>query len=700
MKKSLGIICLMLLLVSIPAYASEVSFTWESTTINSNQMCILQNEVICLVKGAPYRLNVEQQTLQAMAVSDHLQGASFMLTDNVSLFAFDSEGGILWFFDNEGKWELSCTLVDWKALVQDSEMQIVDGVLTEKSLLINGYSLSTRRYETWIFSRQGGQRVSNIDSPEVLALSPAKYAEGIVAVLAYQDDLLWYGYLSDQGIFIPCGKVPDSSAGGLAWVSDKKFYYMVQNQLYQADENGSVRPIELLPASVTAEQRGLLLNQQYLLPTPRALITAATEPSASSDQVDTLTIYGGITSIEHEAAMTLLPGMESHLVDEVFFTDDMMYTQLLTRDPNVDIYFTDGPFVNAGPVMEKGFTLPLTSSETLTQATQQMFPVLQKLVIKDGQVMALPIYISYPKSILSENLPVLEEAEQLGFQPPANYLDFLDGIAQWDTALEEEGIFPLMGANLDDLYKMTLYQYIAACDPLNSESLPNSDLLKDLLVKTQKAIHRLEQMQTGQNSEFARFVYVQGGPQMYTEDYSGMRYLLLPLADGMQPALEIQVSFLFINPYSRHKQQAIQYLEAYWKMLPESRKVSIIQVGGKDVENPDYAANHKSMLNLIEEAEKRYNTHMDKPEGADDKASIDAYKAQLQRLEAQRYYITQDSISAYRKFMAYACVADRRLINNSSITPVLNAFVQGQMDIDHFVNRLSKMLETIRREDR
>lgn len=349
-----------------------------------------------------------------------------------------------------------------------------------------------------------------------------------------------------------------------------------------------------------------------------------------------------------------------------------MLNRLLTHDPGVDIYGVEGVFVDPHPVFNKGFAYPIPAESSLNEIVSQMFPALQELVIRNGQLLALPVAVSTGRDSLSVNLETLGLAEAMGFTLPENYLAFLDSLAAWDDRLADEGIFPFMGG--EDLYGLSLTQYITACDPLGSGAALDDELLTVLMEKTRAAAERLETLNGFSNLGEGSALYIRQGPQIYTEAYIGIRYLPLPLAEGMPVKMAVHTTFLFINADSPHPEVAVRYLEAYWPEISEFIKQGLLSTGEAWVENNDYAM-IKDIQNLVNQEEKM-----------------------LADLEAVRYIITPESLRSYQGYTASAAAPDWRLLKDKDVKRQVNRLTAGQMNIPEFVTWLNRRLEAIRAE--
>lgn len=410
----------------------------------------------------------------------------------------------------------------------------------------------------------------------------------------------------------------------------------------------------------------------------------------------TLTALGAISPDIHDAAMAQLPGVQGRLVDEIFWTEEEMLNRLLTHDPGVDIYGVEGVFVDPHPVFNKGFAYPIPAESSLNEIVSQMFPALQELVTRDGQVLALPVAVSQSRDSLSVNLETLAAAEAMGFTLPKDYLGFLDSLAVWDDRLADEGIFPFMGR--EDLYELSLKQYITACDPLGSGASLDDALLTALLEKARAAAERLEALSLYSNQGEGAALYIRQGPQIYTEAWTGTRYLPLPLAPGMPVKMAAYVSFLFVNRDSPQAELAGRYLEAYWAALPADQKQGLLSTGEAWVENNDYAMNKESIGKVIQADRERLAAEKDPAMIKDIQNLVNQEEKMLADLEAVRYIVTPESLRSYQEYMASAAAPDWRLLKDKDVKRQVNRLTAGQMNIPEFVTWLNRRLEAIRAE--
>lgn len=134
--------------------------------------------------------------------------------------------------------------------------------------------------------------------------------------------------------------------------------------------------------------------------------------------------------------------------------------------------------------------------------------------------------------------------------------------------LADAGVL-LQGMDARYMVEQTLYQLLLQADDFAEIEL---EQLTRLLTLTRDAIQRMEACKRIAGPSPA-FVLSSQTPLYFAQSESNCQYLPLPLYHGTEGRLGIHVSFLFINPYSQHPEEALAYLEAYQANLsPESRK--------------------------------------------------------------------------------------------------------------------------------
>ena len=90
-------------------------------------------------------------------------------------------------------------------------------------------------------------------------------------------------------------------------------------------------------------------------------------------------------------------------------------------DSSVDIYFTRTNFTGYKAMLEKGYCADLSSSQVLMDFVQGLYPAVQKEIMKDGKLYAIPVSIS--SSVLCYNVDKLEEVGLTQEDVPTNLVD-------------------------------------------------------------------------------------------------------------------------------------------------------------------------------------------------------------------------------------------------------------------------------------
>ena len=150
-----------------------------------------------------------------------------------------------------------------------------------------------------------------------------------------------------------------------------------------------------------------------------------------------------------------------------------------------------------------------------------------------------------------------------------------------------------------------------------------------------------------------------------------------------------------INPASPIRDLALAYLETYAQNLPPHKRIQYIPAEASPIEQESY---HQDKAVLLEEEAsiQRALTHAGPDESLELSTRLEAVRLNLADLEAHCYATTAEMIEKYKTLTPYLRIRTRTGLNffssdSREMVGLLNQYVQGAIDLEHFIARYAAM---------
>ena len=168
----------------------------------------------------------------------------------------------------------------------------------------------------------------------------------------------------------------------------------------------------------------------------------------------------------------------------------------------------------------------------------------------------------------------------------------------------------------------------------------------------------------------------------------------LAIVEGEKPLLGQNVTFAFVNPFSEHKDEAIEYLADAWAMEAQGNRIMFSPGMNEPVLNEYYEENLKSVNSSIADLQKT----LDKTENEEARESLqndlDSMKEWRTEYEQSgKYSITPDQIENYRAFGDNMTVQQSSIWDTGDGTTQVQQYLDGAMNAQQLADALEKTLQ-------
>ncbi len=658
-----------------------------------------------------------------------------LFTQEGKLYGLDSEDGSVYLMEAaDGVVRLTKTQsLKWDAMVQNqggfsfpnmiSDIAVTDGYLY---LLKAGMDASAN--ELLRFNLSDGGFIK-YEASLVAGFAPYKDGRALVMQYASEQDAmartgkLWLNVLDLESGEVTKGlELPVPVAEGLAYdANTDNAAFFSTGEIYAVDQLASCRLTGYAPAAyqgITYSKALMLKNSLYALngeqvsvrsiakgeAIPRALrIQNASEQSYKEFAVKRPDIPVVLKSTPFDSAEMLMQDMAAGSSDLYSFKiDELDYQSLI----------------------EKGYSASLSGSGMLMGMVREMYPFLQKELVRGEDLAAFPVTLSgqtlgYSKKALSE-LNLTEE------DLPRTFPELLDFITNWDADYGAD--HPSLALFRDNLYGDSkqmfmgiLIQYYSAYYQKLGENLTfDTPLMEKLLSALEAADFNALKTKDVQQAMAGAVTYTfttagaadQPATALFTmyqeavlSEYGFMMndFVPLPLSldNGLGPVVPAALTVYAVNPYSPNQDLAIAYLEHFAAARSKVSRAAMSPDYNEPVISSVYETRKAQQEKEISDIKAQLETVPDDKK-KELEESLKAAQEQLTFLESIKWQVSQEDLDAYRERVNFLTVSNvsplTLLAKDQAMAALMGRYTAGQLDTRELLTALEQKLQMIYRE--
>ena len=553
--------------------------------------------------------------------------------------------------------------------------------------------------------------------------SIAPYTEGKLLMIVNNYDVdpitttLWIYDVENEEV-TELGALPTAdydTPNGISYDEARgKLYYVLSGSVWRMDvsEDGLGEPEEFGDMPLTyASGNGVVYGDLYVL----ASYDAVVGRDVTLDKLPAQRLRVANGSYEDAISKAYYTFTDKHPEYMVSITnsldEDNLLQSMMNRDSTVDIYTLSSTSSAFAALMNRGFMAELESNATLSDTVNAMYGYLKDYVMKDGHIYALPM--SGYVDIMNINTKLL--TEKLGYEAPTSWIGLFNILADISTnrKLEEtpEVMIVDQGYPKDEfrsqLFFAMLNDYFTWLDAGEENLTRGTQALLDLCA-AYEAIDwdnlglREEDDSEDGGSIMADYSYdnvLLEWSSLSLYNYAGSsenqaKPVALAIVEGEKPLLGQNVTFAFVNPFSEHKDEAIEYLADAWAMEAQGNRIMFSPGMNEPVLNEYYEENLKSINSSIADLQKT----LDKTENEEARESLqndlDSMKQWREDYEKSgKYEISPEQIANYRAFGENMTVQQSLIWNTNEGSTQVQQYLDGAMNAQQLAAALEKTLQ-------
>ena len=371
-------------------------------------------------------------------------------------------------------------------------------------------------------------------------------------------------------------------------------------------------------------------------------------------------------------------GDVSVVLDQEYTINPGILQAMMNRDGYTDIYSMEYQGSDCSTLRKRGYMLDLSGNEQITEYINRMYPYIQDAVKQDGKIIGVPVD-AYGTS-LGVNLDVLERLGLKEEDLPTTWEQFFDWVEAMPAVLAGQEEASLAGSWEDRLYLRAnildnlLNQYQVWMDSKGENYLFNTPLLNSLITRLNNLDYEglgAREHAEGDNDEggYDEDEYREALLELYYQSTAGgystrCKPLLLSFAEGEDPVAPVTIEIAYVNPYSEHPQEAMEFLALAMKNLNTSSRYTIFADQTEPIRYPYYEENKKVWTDMLEDYKKQLQDETD----AETRSNLEEEIANMEKLieEEEKYSwdMSPQDIERYQKNQKLYKVQDYSFIHD------------------------------------
>ena len=399
------------------------------------------------------------------------------------------------------------------------------------------------------------------------------------------------------------------------------------------------------------------------------------------------------------------------VVMDLEMTDTSVLESFMNRDDTADVYIMAIGSPAFTTLYKRGYMAAI-DSKALMSSVEDMYPVFRDLCVNNGALVCYPLEV-YSTSVIGLNT---EAFEKLGISldsVPGDWTGFLKWCGELNAQLGEDSEYQVFEPYNTQRYmrqyfiNMILQDYMLALTRSGQiERGFNSPELREALNAV--AEMDLEAMGIPEDIDWENWDYDQEEKETLVSTWG--EYLLRDLswagvwtAKGLsvgegEPNYTVNGYAAFINPYSRHKEAATEFLETIAGELEPAMRYTFSPVDNAPIRASYYESNLEYYTTTMENVQ----AQIEKAESAEQKRELEEYLADL--MEEFEYFlknawdVSEEGLNKYYKFVDRLVIRFSSLLDQESLSTMMTQAANGEIGMDAFISNLDRQLTMMLQE--
>ena len=345
--------------------------------------------------------------------------------------------------------------------------------------------------------------------------------------------------------------------------------------------------------------------------------------------------------------------------------------EMMNRDSTVDIYVLQYDQNDFSALRNRDYLPDLSGNEKIAANVERMYPYVQDALKQNGKIIAIPT--GFTGETLGINMHIWKEIGGTEEELPKTWNQFFDWVEKMPERLDGRDV-SLSESYTDRVYfraeilQIMLNQYEAWMESKGDNSYAfASPMMCELLGRLNNldydALGIAEHQEEEDRDEEDGYLYNPDEEdkrpllELYTSPVmnGGGDYepLLLGFEEGAAPVIPVRICAAFVNPYSEHPQEAMEFLAMAMDNMEVYYSYSAYADKTEPVRDPYFEQNRKMFEKYIERLKKQIaKAEEDSEEKQALEESLKAEEEYIKQEEEHAWLVSAEMIENYRKWNA------------------------------------------------
>ena len=376
-----------------------------------------------------------------------------------------------------------------------------------------------------------------------------------------------------------------------------------------------------------------------------------------------------------------------------------------------DIYTLSVDSSEYSAAFEHGYMAELTDSEILADFAAAVYPAIQEVIQKDGELYGLPLSVHGRTRISCD--PATFEKLGIPEDIPTSWMELFQLLQRLPEMLKdapEVNVFEsyMTQSNArQTLFSALMDSYMLYISQPENEFSFDTPLFRELMA----AFEAVDFEALGLPEEYEDDLYATVdeantlfyGYGSFDPHVSGTQYqtLYLALDEGMEPMVSTMVEVAFVNPFSPNRDLAVEYLERAAEQVDAFTRITMMPGENEPVPNSRYEEGLKNYDEQIASLEAQLENAEEVDKQALEAALKEAKDSRESYEKDSRYSASEESIAAYREAAQYMTVGTYMGMDSQTSSEYYeqrNQYLHGAITLDEFIRNIDQKLRMIVRE--
>ena len=338
---------------------------------------------------------------------------------------------------------------------------------------------------------------------------------------------------------------------------------------------------------------------------------------------------------------------------------------MMKRDSTTDIYVLQSDDDEFAALRKREYLPDLSGNEKIVENTNRLYPYIQDAVKQDGKIIGVPVSLN--GGSIGIHMEAWKAAGGTEEELPKTWGQFFDWLETLPERLEGKNIsvtdyWTTRPYFRGSILEIMLNQYEILMEKKGEDEYYFATPEMCELVKRLDGLD-YETLQIRGSDDEDGDGYMdeidERTPLLLTDNsvlfYDTGAYvpMALSLSEEEEPMIPIQVSIAFVNPYSAHPQEAMEFLA----LAGDHLNVNDQYATYTDMTEPVRYSSYEVERGYVQERIDGLKKQVEKAENGDDRETLKEIlqeaEEELKELEEESWWISREQIERYQKWQGY-----------------------------------------------